>query len=684
MAVDENRFPVPETVSDEYAPGVKGFMQGARSLLTGLGITASASTRKPITVRYPQEKLTVSDRWRGALHLKGALGTDAIDLVSAPPHEYNAKIDGLYRNDRLSPCTGSCPANVDARGQAFLIADGRIPEAYELVRERNILPGVLGRICHHPCESACRRNRYDEPISIRLLHRFAYEEYRKVAAERIKPLPQTRDQRVAIIGSGPSGLAAAYDLMTLGYTVTMYEREAQPGGALSTGVPSYRLPRDVLYGEIADLVALGLDLRCETEVGKDVMLSSIMRENDAVLLAVGLQDSRILPLPGTDAEGVIGALEFLWAANNLGDAGVKGKRLLVIGGGNVAVDVARCALRVGATEVRLSCLESDQEMPCHPWEIEEAVDEGVIAMCSMGPVEVLSKDNQVTGMRMRPCLSVFDETGRFAPTYGEDTQDIETDVVVFAIGQAARLDSLVSGTDLLVSGRGQLVVDGADGTTSVPGVFACGEVVTGPGSAINSVATGHEAATSIHRQLEGRSLTEGRIARPVPVYEKYAPVDMEYVEPERRRAVVTLADPDERATDFRPVESGLTKEQAMAEAARCLRCESEVCVGCTFCARTCPDFAIQVERTDQPGARCLTTYELDLTKCCFCGLCAEQCPTGALQHTGQYELSFYHRDLMTFDKGEMLRSEQGSRATGLDGITSPVCPAPRTEPGERP
>lgn len=178
-------------------------------------------------------------------------------------------------------------------------------------------------------------------------------------------------------------------------------------------------------------------------------------------------------------------------------------------------------------------------------------------------------------------------------------------------------------------------------------------------------------------------MTEDRVARPVPTYNRYGPVDLSLVEPDRRRAVVELADPEERATDFRPVEAGLTRDQAMAEAARCLRCESEVCVGCTFCARTCPDFAIRVERVDDPGARCLTTYELDLSKCCFCGLCAEQCPTGALQHSGQYELSFYHRDLMHFDKGEMLRDGTGTRATGRDGITSPRCAPPATEAGDR-
>jgi formate hydrogenlyase subunit 6/NADH:ubiquinone oxidoreductase subunit I len=228
------------------------------------------------------------------------------------------------------------------------------------------------------------------------------------------------------------------------------------------------------------------------------------------------------------------------------------------------------------------------------------------------------------------------------------------------------------------------MVDGGKLTTTADGVFACGEVVTGPGSAIASIATGHEAATSIHRYLQGLPIDEqSRVRRPVPPVRKYSLVDLSQVEPDRRRAPMPMSDADDRATDFRAVELGLSYEAAMADAARCLRCESEVCVGCTFCARTCPDYAIIVERSDEPGARCLTRYELDLTKCCFCGLCAEQCPTSALTHTGQYELSFFHRDLAVFDKGEMLRDGGGERATGRDGIVSPACPSPTAREVDR-
>lgn len=662
--------PIHINVSDQDRGGVQGFVDSWKSMLTGMRITGMRAMGPDKTLRYPEVKIELSPRWRGALYLRGLLGRDEIPLITGASTEYNAVIEGLHTEDRLPPCVGNCPANVDARGQSYYLAEGMSAEAYELVRERNVMPGVLGRICHHPCESACRRNYYDEPIAIRPLHRFAYEEYAKVREERVRVFERTRDKQVAIIGSGPSGLAAALDLMAQGYRVVMYEKEHAPGGALFSGVPSYRLPRDVLATEIESIVQMGLELRVGIEIGNDVPMDHLTGEFDAVLIAAGLQTSRIIPVPGHDANGVRGALEFLRAANWKGDAGVKGKRVMVIGGGNVAVDVARCAVRTGATEVRLACLEGDDEMPCHPWEIEEALDEGVIAMCSLGPHEVVTHDGGVTGMKMRECLAVFDEMGRFAPQYGEGFTQVECDVVVFAVGTAPVLHDLVAGSDLELNERGILPVDGTLFTTAMPNVFACGEVVTGPGSAIGSIATGHEAATSIHRYLSGESLSADRTPRPVPVYEKYQPATLDGVEESRRRIEMPMVRGEDRRNDFRQVELGFTHLEAINEAARCLRCQSEVCVGCTFCARTCPDYAIQVQRVDDPGGRSVTRYDLDLTKCAFCGLCAEQCPTNALCHTGQYELSFYHRDLMIFDRTEMLRDGGGTRATGADAVVT--------------
>ncbi len=654
------------SATDEYAPGVRGFLQRWASAWTGLAITGKRALGKPTTVRYPLEKLTLSPRWRGPLRLTGILGRDEISTISAAPTEYNELIDTLLHAEQLPPCVGNCPANVDARGQAYHLAEDRVAEAYELVRERNIMPGVLGRICHHPCEAACRRNYYDEPIAIRPLHRVAFERYAEVRDERVKPLPRTREQEIAIIGSGPSGLAVALDLMRLGYGVTVYEKEQHAGGALFTGVPAYRLPREVLKQEVDDLVAMGMHLRLGVAVGDDVPIDHLIGEYDAVLIAAGLQESRILPLPGADAKGVRGALDFLRDGNFKNDAGVKGKRVLVVGGGNVAVDCARVALRVGASEVTLTSLESMDELPAHPWEIEEALDEGVIANCSWGPKEVLTENGHVTGMRLQSCLSVFDAQGRFAPHFAEEYTDISADVVVFAIGQSPKLGPIVAGSDILLTERGLLPVDGALLTTNVPRVFACGEVVTGPGSAIGSIASGHEAAASIHRMLSGVDLAADRTYRPVPVYPHYQKATVAGVESMRRRVKMPMAKGPERAKDFRTVELGFTHLEGLAEAARCLRCDSGVCVGCTFCARTCPDYAIRVERVDDPGGRCVTRYDFDLSKCCFCGLCAEQCPTRALVHTGQYELSFYSREYTLFDKTEMVRSAEGTRATGVE------------------
>ena len=669
------------SVSVPAKGGLAGFTDAWKSMVTGMRITGMRATEKPGTLHYPFEKLTMPPRWRGSLRLRGVLGLDDVAVLTSEPPRYNEVVESLLTADRLPPCVGTCPANVDARGQNYLIADGKTAEAYELVRERNILPGSLGRICHHPCEGVCTRSGYDEPISIRPLHRFAQEKYAAVRMERVKPLPQTQGKSVAIIGSGPSGLAAALDLMRLGYSVTTIEKDDKPGGALYTGMPAYRLPREVLHSEIDDLVRMGLDLRCNVEVGRDVTLADLRRDFDAVLIAVGLQTSRILPLPGADAEGVRGALEFLRQANFTGETGVTGKRVLVIGGGNVAVDVARCALRTGASEVRMASLEADYEMPAHPWEIEEALDEGVIATCSVGPEEVVVEDGHVIGLQVRECLSVFDETGRFAPNMGENVHILDADIVIFSIGQAAVLDPIVGGSDVKLNERGQLLADRTLFTTEGEGVFACGEVVTGPGACIGAIATGHEVANSIDRYLHGIDLAEGRTARPMPGFEKHEPTVLDGVEAERLRMPLSMEPPEERIRDFRVVEGGLSDEAAIHEAMRCLRCRSEVCVGCTFCARTCPDNCITVERDDTPGARRVTRYDLDLTKCCFCGLCAEQCPTDALTHTGAYEMSFYHRELGVFNKGEMLRDPNTTRSTGRDGIELPPSPVP--EGGER-
>lgn len=650
--------------------GVAGFIGAWKSLATGLSITGRHALIKPETLEYPRVKETMPERWRGALNLELAMGDVEVPVMDAPSIEYNALIADALATQHLAPCQGNCPANVDARGQNYHAAEGRWAEGYQLVRERNIMPGVLGRVCHHPCETACKRNSYDEAIAIRPLHRVLHEQWEPIKKDYVKPLPKTQGKKVAIIGAGPSGLAAAFDLIKLGYEVKIFEKYDNPGGALYTGIPAYRLPRDILFGEVDDLVTMGVEIQYNTEVGKDISSEQLMAEYDAVIIAAGLQISRLPGVKGQDAIGVDTALPFLRAGNFHGEAGVRGKNVLVIGGGNVAVDVARVAVRVGGKNVYMASLEAEGQMPAHPWEIEEALDEGVIMMCGNGPNEVLvDEGNNVRGMRLQQCLSVFDETGRFNPTFGDQFTELEVESVIFAIGQGSDLVNVVTGTGLELDQRGNLPSDRATGSTAVEKIFACGECIMGPGSAIGSIASGHEAATSVHRFLQGQSLTEDRVAKPVITYDRYAPVDLSIVEPERLRAVMPMEDGLERAKDFRSVEKGFTLEEAIHEGSRCLRCETDICVGCTFCARTCPDLCITVERDDTPGQRAVTKYDLDLSKCCFCGLCSEQCPTNALRMTGQYELSFYDREFMTFDRTEMLRDSSGTRATGMDART---------------
>ncbi len=320
------------SATNDFSPGVRGFFERWASMFTGLAITGGRMGVKPTDAALPRREahaLAALARRAAADRASSAETTSPRSSRRRP--STTRIIEELYGADKLPPCVGNCPANVDARGQAYHLAEDRFAEAYELVRERNTMPGVLGRICHHPCETACKRNYYDEPIAIRPLHRVAYERYAEVREERVKPLPQTRGQNVAIIGSGPSGLTAALDLMRLGYGVTVYEKDHHPGGALYSGVPAYRLPRDVLKQEVDDLVTMGMDLRLNVAIGDDVPIDHLIGEYDAVLIATGLQESRIIPIPGADAEGVVGALEFLKAGNWKNDAGVKGKRVLVVG-----------------------------------------------------------------------------------------------------------------------------------------------------------------------------------------------------------------------------------------------------------------------------------------------------------------------------------------------------------------
>lgn len=647
-------------------------------IIKGLYTTGKHIFGKRYAFEYPNEKRILPDRYRGLLRLRGMIGE---------PGEVEAC-------DYLPPCSTNCPSHVDARGQNILVAEGKHLEAYEVVRERNILPGALGRICHHPCESVCRRGHYDGSVAIRNLHTVIANKFLSEKPKIVNPNKGTKGKSVGIVGAGPSGLAAAYDLVHLGYDVTVYEKQHVAGGALATGVPAYRLPKDILKNEIDMLKDLGVVIKTGMEAGKDFQLDDLTGKygHDSVLLSVGLQLSRGLPVPGMDLKGVSLALPFLEAVN-FNEEIKPTKKLLVIGGGNVAIDVARCAVRVGYKEVHLACLEAAGQMPAHQWEVDEALEEGVIIHNCHGPQEILGdSDGKVRAVRFIKCLSVFDEDKRFNPKFDEnDTNEVECDSLIVAIGQMSEIE-FVKNANVELNERGQLMADRVTLATSREGVFASGEVVTGPGSAIASISSGHEAAISIDNYLSGRDLNHGR--------DKYVVKDWADAEPGMRleaynetiggdeafpsyhfpkgmvherigdfipamqvlRQNVEFVDPEIRKKNFDELELALTEEQALIEGWRCLRCESNKCVGCGICATVCPVSAINIDVKQQKHDRKIENYELNIATCTFCGICEENCPTQTLHHTQDYELAQDSREKLIYKKDGLLLNGPSSGA----------------------
>lgn len=616
------------------------FLKGTAGLLRGLSITAKYMFKKPFTVMYPFEKKEISERWRGPLYLRGMM------------YEFEPESG----KETIAPCKGACPANVDPRLQNRLIVEGKPEQAYLVVRDRNILPGVLGRICNHPCETKCRRGGYDQPVAIRNLHRYIQERF----FENPVPLEKFEfkyRERVAIIGSGPAGLAAAYSLAKKGYSVKVFDRHPYPGGMLMIGVPIYRLPREEILKEIKLLEEQGIEFQTGIEIGKDMGLNDLAKEYDAVVIAVGLQKSRSLNIEGANLRGVNYAIPFLKQANIERKADI-GKEVIVVGGGNVAVDVARTALRVGAKVVKMVCLEKREEMPAFPWEIEEAIEEGVRLYPGWGPKRIIGTDS-VEGLEVIQCLSVFDDEGKFNPMFNDrNVKTIKGDTVIFAIGQYGDM-SFAEDSDVEVDDRGRLVINPGTWQTTVENVFACGEIITGPSTAISSMATGHEVAEKVHRFLRGMEVKGEPVLYRGSDPEPVNPPALIIREKERFRIELRKRKPMERVKDFEGIEYGYTVEEAKSEAGRCLQCDTEACVGCAFCARACPDFCITVERKDTDGKRIISRWDYDIEKCSFCGLCVDACPTRTLKMASEeVELAVYERPSV-YNKEKMLRKVKG-------------------------
>ena len=507
-----------------------------------------------------------------------------------------------------SPCKTNCPAHISVQGYLKLAAQGKYREALELIKVENPFPAVCGRICNRRCEDACMRGEIDSPIAIDEVKKF-------VAAQELTAdgrfIPKKRhdysDKKVAIIGSGPAGLSCAYFLALDGYTVTVFEKEQQLGGMLTLGVPAFRLEKDVIDAEIDILRALGVTFRTGVEVGRDITLDQLRKQGyDAFYVAIGAQGGRKLGVECEDAEGVLSGIEFLRRVN-AGEAMTLSGRTLVIGGGNVAVDVARTAVRAGAAETAMVCLESSKEMPASEEEIEEATAEHIGIHNGWGPVRILSESGKVTGVEFQRCVSVFDEAGRFSPKFDAgETITLPADHVLVTIGQSILWGDLLAGTEAVTNRNGTVQADDFTYQTAQKDVFSGGDCYTGPKFAIDAIAAGKQAAISIHRFVHpGQSLTIGRDRR-------------EYRELDKKNAIIETYDNTPRqkpealdtgaaANTFRDLRGTLTEAQVRAETARCLGCgvtlvDQYMCVGCGQCTTKCRFDAIRlVRRYDGAG-----------------------------------------------------------------------------------
>jgi len=610
--------------------------------------------------------------------------------------KYRVEVPDSSYWKRQIRCQNACPLYTDARGYVRAIAQGDDRRAYRLARGPNPLASICGRICGAPCEVACRRGTVDRPIAIRALKRFACErfgvetrdddptsaveeaaaetELQNAAVEEVQhllnyihraPLDKASGPRVAIIGSGPAGLAAAHDLSLLGLQPVVYEMESLAAGMLYLGVPAFRLARNVISAEVEAIRQLGVEFRLGVTVGEDLSLAELRESHEAVLIAVGAKRSRGLPIENIDAPGVIGGVEFLRSAA-LREPLPLGRKVIVIGGGNVAFDVARTVMRQesydvavtarrrpGVEEVHLCALESLVEMPADAIEIEEAEEEGIERHNSIGPHKILvDEQGRFFGVVFKRCTRVFDEEGRFSPEFDEtDLMTLQGDCLLLSVGQRVSFDFIDSERDgIRLTERGFIDVDPESGRSrTAPDVFVAGDCAYGPQLSVHALASGKKAARSIFAQLTGGSLTTRDRVRHEPIPGYFREKDYEKIP---RISLPTLAASDRRASLSKPVELSLGEEAARREASRCLDCgvntifDGEKCILCGGCVDVCPTSCLKlvaleeiehddtVERLantwteDEPGP--LSALIKDEDRCIRCALCAERCPTGAV------------------------------------------------------
>lgn len=517
-----------------------------------------------------------------------------------------------------APCKTACPAHVAVQGYLKLAKEGRYDDALALIKKDNPLPAVCGHVCNRRCEDACTRGTIDEAVAIDEVKRFLAErdlkaETRYIPKKTIPSLKGGFDEKIAIIGAGPAGLSCAYYLALTGYKPTIFEKNEEPGGMLRYGIPSYKLEKDLLAAEIDVIRELGVEIRCGVEIGKDITIEELREQGyRGFYVAIGCQRGRKPGITGENAKGAYAAVDFLREAGAKESFALEGD-VVVVGGGNVAIDAARISSRCVDAKISMFCLEQRENMPASKEEIAEALEEGIELNCGWGPKEVLEEDGKVAGVVFKKCICVLDEQGRFSPEYDEEqTMTIPCKHVIFSVGQAIEWGNMLDNLDLKRRPNGGALADKLTYQTSEPDIFVGGDVYTGPKFAIDAIAAGREGAISLHRYVhENCTLTIGRNRRDFVELDKNN-ISVDSYDTSKRQ-IPAKEDEKAQAATFRDLSHSLTEEQVKAETSRCLSCGASVvdpnkCIGCGVCTTKCVFDAIHLHR-EIPGASVMRASE---------------------------------------------------------------------------